>query len=94
MLSDPPGAPGPAAPPPIAPAAVGPVVHITPAHFVQLLGRSGGQAVVLHQPAGFLRPHRYLTSYKGLYLLTRSSLPIELPRWAEVILVKHLRMPS
>ena len=47
-----------------------------------------------HAPAGFLRPHRYLTSYKGLYLLTRSSLPIELPRWAEVILVRHLRMPA
>lgn len=94
MLPEPPGAPGAAAPPPIARAAVGPVVHVVPQHFLQLLGRSGGQAVVLHQPAGFLRPHRYLTAYRGLYLLTRSSLPIELPRWAEVIAVRHLRMPA
>ena len=93
MPNDPPGAPGPAAPPPIAIAAVGPVVHVAPAHFVSLIAR-GREAVVLHQPAGFLRPHRYLVSYKGLYLLTRSSLPIKLPRWAEVIVVKHLRMPS
>ena len=74
-------------------AAVGSVVHVTPAHFLQLLSR-GTQAVVLHQPARFLRPNRYLTSYKGLHLLTHSSLPIELPRWADVILVRHLRMPA
>ena len=94
MPMDPPGAPGQAAPAPIAPDAVGSVVHVTSAHFLQLLGRSAGAAVVLHAPAGFLRPHRYLTSYKGLHLLTRSSLPLELPRWAEVILVKRLRMPA
>lgn len=93
MASDPPGAPGPAARPPLAIAAVGPVVHVTPAHFLDLLAHSR-DAVVLHQPARFLRPHRYLTSYKGLYLLTRDSLPLGLPRWAEVITVKHLRMPA
>jgi hypothetical protein len=93
-MADHPGAPGPAAPAPIAPDAVGSVVHVKSDHFLQLLSRSAGAAVVLHQPAGFLRPHRYLFGYKGLHVLTHSSLPLELPRWAEVILVKHLRMPS
>lgn len=94
MPSDPPGAPGPTAPPPMAPDAVGSVVHVKSDHFLALLARSAGAAVVLHQPAGFLRPHRYLFGYKGLHVLTHSSLPLELPRWAEVILVRRLRMPA
>lgn len=93
MPGDPPGAPGPAAPPPLAQAAVGSVVHVEPSHFVALLAR-GREAVILHQPRGFLRPHRYLAGYRGLHLFTTSTTPIDLPRWAEVILVRHLRMPS
>ncbi len=89
----PPGAPGPAAPSPVARAAVGSVVHVDPAHFAALLSR-GREAVVLHQPAGFLHPHRYLAGYRGLHLLTASRAPIDLPRWAEVIEVRHLRMPA
>lgn len=93
MNPNPPGAPGPTAPSPIAHAAVGSVVHVESDHFLSLLSR-GREAVVLHQPASFLRPHRYLAGYKGLHLLTRSSQPLELPRWAEIIEVRHLRMPS
>lgn len=93
MPSDPPGAPGPAPPAPVARAAVGSVVHVDPTHFAALLSR-GREAVVLHQPAGFLRPHRYLAGYKGLHLLTTSRAPLDLPRWVEVIEVRHLRMPT
>lgn len=77
----------------MAEAAVGSVVHVDPDHFTSLLAR-GREAVILHQPAGFLRPHRYLAGYRGLHLFTTSRTPIDLPRWAEVILVRHLRMPS
>ena len=74
--------------------ASGSIVQVDGDAFLRILARSEAPLVV-HATGGFLRTHyKYLTSYKGLAFFTKESLPLQLPRNAEVVAARRIWIPD
>jgi len=72
--------------------ASGVLVRLEPEAFLTLLDRLDDPLVV-YSPCGFLRPHHYLTSYRGLAFFTKAKQPLYLPRKTQIIRAKRIWIP-
>jgi hypothetical protein len=73
--------------------AVGAIVFVEPEEFLAILGKSE-KGVVVYSPSGFLRKHKYLTSYKGFTFFTKSKEALMIPGPVEVITAKKIIVPE
>jgi len=74
--------------------ASGSLIRIDPRAFEQLV-RKASEPLVVHAPGGFFGgSHAYMLPYKGLTFYTKSKLPLDLPRNAELIEAKSIWIPS
>lgn len=74
--------------------AAGAVVRLAPLDFLSLCQTEGVDLAVVYAPAGFLRKHKYLTSYKGLHFYAKSKETLDLPDSVEVITAKRIWIPD
>ena len=74
--------------------ASGAIVNVEPEDFLRILQRTQSPLVV-HAVGGFFSTnYKYLTSYKGLALFTKSPSPLDLPNGSEVVLAKGIWIPG
>jgi hypothetical protein len=75
--------------------ASGVVVRMEPMEFNTLLGRQE-QPLVVHAMWNWLfgMSHQYLMSYKGLAFYTKSSMPLMLPKDAELVEARSIWIPG
>jgi len=73
--------------------AIGAIIFVEPEEFLAIL-RKSEKGVVVYSPSGFLRKHKYLTSYKGLTFFTKSKEALMIHGSAEVITAKKIIVPE
>jgi hypothetical protein len=75
--------------------ASGVIVRMEPMEFNALLNRQQ-EPLVVHAEQNWLFTlvHQYVMSYKGLAFYTRSSMPLMLPKDAEVIEARSIWIPG
>jgi hypothetical protein len=74
--------------------ASGAIVRVEPGDFEAILDKSEAPLVVMAQGGVFKTKYHYLTAYKGLIFYTRTPMPLEVPRKAELIIAKKIWVPS
>ena len=74
--------------------ASGAIVRVEPGDFEAILDKTETPLVVFAQGGVFKTKYHYLTAYRGLIFYTRTPLPLELPRKAELIIAKKIWVPS
>jgi hypothetical protein len=74
--------------------ASGAIVRVEPGDFEAILDKTEAPLVVVAQGGVFKTKYHYLTAYKGLIFYTRTPLPLELPRKAELIIARKIWVPS
>lgn len=70
--------------------ASGVLVRLTPDEFLNVLGRAEAPLVVISQARFFSRRYSYLSSYKGLAFITKSSDSLLLPGNCEIVWAKRI----
>ena len=73
--------------------ASGAIVQVEPLEFQNILGRME-QPLLVYSPSGFLRPYKYLTSYKGLIFYAKSKEPLMINQEVELVTAKSIWSPS
>jgi hypothetical protein len=74
--------------------ASGAIVRLEPGDFEAILDKTEAPLVVMAQGGVFKTKYHYLTAYKGLVFYTRTPMPLEVPRKAELIIAKKIWVPS
>jgi hypothetical protein len=74
--------------------ASGAIVRLEPGDFEAILDKTEAPLVVMAQGGVFKTKYHYLTAYKGLIFYTRTPMPLEVPRKAELIIAKKIWVPS
>jgi hypothetical protein len=74
--------------------ASGAIVRVEPGDFEAILDKTEAPLVVVAQGGVFKTKYHYLTAYKGLIFYTRTPMPLEVPRKAELIIAKKIWVPS
>ena len=74
--------------------ASGAIVSVEPEAFVSILQKVE-KPLVVYAEGGFISTtYQYLTSYKGFTFYTKSGVPIDLPKEAEVIVADKIWIPG
>jgi hypothetical protein len=74
--------------------ASGAIVRVEPGDFETILDKTEAPLVVFAQSGVFKTKYHYLTAYKGLIFYTRTPIPLEVPRKAELINAQKIWVPS
>jgi hypothetical protein len=74
--------------------ASGAIVRMSPQDFLQIVERSEEPLVVSAQGGFFSTKHEYLTGYRGLAFYAKSSEPLALPEYAEVVVANKIWIPG
>lgn len=74
--------------------ASGVLVHVTPAVFVQIVGRAESPLVVVSHGGVFKKHYKYLTSYKGLAFHTKTVDALVLPPRTEIMGADKISIPE
>jgi len=74
--------------------AAGAVVRLAPEDFLALCQKEGADLLVVYAKSGFLRPYKYLSSYKGLHFYAKSKEELDLPPSVEIITAKRIWIPD
>jgi hypothetical protein len=74
--------------------ASGAIVRVEPGDFEAILDKIETPLVVVAQGGVFKTKYHYLTAYKGLIFYTKTPIPLDLPRKAELINAKKIWVPS
>ncbi len=74
--------------------ASGAIVRVEPGDFEAILDKAEAPLVVCAQGGVFTTKYHYLTAYKGLIFYTKTPVPLEVPRKAELIGAKKIWVPS
>jgi hypothetical protein len=74
--------------------ASGAIVRVEPGDFEAILDKIETPLVVVAQGGVFKTKYHYLTAYKGLTFYTKTPIPLDLPRKAELINAKKIWVPS
>ena len=73
--------------------ASGAIVQVEPVDFLNILAGVENPLVV-YSEAGFLRPYKYLTSYRGLCFYAKSKEPLNIRVQVELVHAKSIWMPG
>ena len=73
--------------------ASGAIVQVEPLEFLNIVDRTENPLLV-YSLAGFLKPYKYLTSYKGLIFFAKSKELMNIPTGVETILAKSIWIPG
>ena len=73
--------------------ASGAIVQVEPVDFLNILAGVESPLVV-YSEAGFLRPYKYLTSYRGLCFYAKSKEPLNIRVQVELVRARSIWMPS
>ena len=74
--------------------ASGVLIRLEPEEFQKVLHRNQ-KPLIVHAFGGlFSTKYEYLTNYRGLAFYTKSKVPLQLPIDAELVLAKHISIPS
>jgi len=74
--------------------ACGAIVSVEPGDFEAILEKVETPLVVTAHGGVFKTKYFYLTAYKGLIFFTKTPLPLDLPRRAELIPAKKIWVPG
>lgn len=74
--------------------ASGAIVRMSPQDFLQIVERSEEPLVVTAQGGLFSTKYEYLTGYRGLVFYTKSSEPLLLPEYAEIVAANKIWIPG
>lgn len=74
--------------------ASGAIVRMTPGDFLQIVERSEEPLVVTAQGGFFSKNYEYLTGYRGLVFYAKSSEPLRLPEYTEVVVANKIWIPG
>jgi len=74
--------------------AFGTVVTVEPEEFAKILRMQQEPLVAVAEGGIFKTNYRYITSYKGLALYTKSPTPLPLPAGALVIAAQSISIPT
>jgi hypothetical protein len=74
--------------------ASGAIIRVEPGDFEAILERTEAPLVVIAQGGVFKTKYHYLTAYRGLIFYTRTPMPLDLPRKAELINARKIWVPS
>jgi hypothetical protein len=72
----------------------GTIVRMEPGDFLRILERMEEPLVVTAEGGVFSKKYEYLTGYKGLAFYAKSSEPLRLPEYAEIVAAKKIWMPG
>ncbi|MCP4711408.1 MAG: hypothetical protein GY869_22540 [Planctomycetes bacterium] len=72
--------------------ASGTIVQVSEDAFFEILARVE-EPLVVHSPSGFLAPHRYIFSYKGLCFFTKSKEPLYIKSKIDLIEAEKIWIP-
>ncbi len=74
--------------------ASGAIVRVEPDAFLEVLARAETPLVIANEHKAFFKvSHQYLTSYRGFIFHAKSSTPLTIPDWCEVINAKNIWIP-
>ena len=73
--------------------ASGTIVRVDPEGFLAILTKSEAPLVVHARATLAAKPHRYMTSYKGLAFFTKCKEPLLLPATTELIAAEKIWIP-
>ena len=75
--------------------ASGAIVRVEPEAFLEILARSETPLVVeAEYKVLFAMSYQYLTSYRGFIFYAKSSSPITIPEWCEIVWSKRIWIPA
>lgn len=70
----------------------GTLIRVDPQTFLSII-EYNTEPLILVATSSILRRKQYLTTYKGVAFVTKSSQPLDLPAHAEIIPVRRLVIP-
>jgi hypothetical protein len=73
--------------------ASGVLVEVEPEDFLTIVGRSESPLVVVAEPRWYSPRFKYLASHKGLAFYTKSRVPLDLPRRADIVAARSIWTP-
>ena len=73
--------------------ASGTIVQVSEEAFFALLARVE-EPLVVHAPSGFLTPHKYIFSYKGMCFYTKSKEPLYIKSKFDLIEAEKIWIPG
>ncbi|MFX1538671.1 MAG: hypothetical protein ACFFDI_31170 [Promethearchaeota archaeon] len=74
--------------------ASGAIVRVETADFETILKKTDDPLIVFCEGGIFSKKYQYLMGYKGLVFYTKSAMPLNLPRNADVIKSKRIWIPG